>query len=151
MALAIRQILRLSFDFEAITLNAWLCTLAPLLALDLWLGFALWRKRPSGWLAVGLAGLVGMAAVSFPLINRFYLYPTITAGNLPTMLLACAVAALGMAWVGQTVGNYFATENKAVVRDTAVPSTYLRYLSPVIVVLVLVFVAFFIAMATPPV
>lgn len=150
VALAVRQILRLSFAYEAITLNAWLCTLAPLLAVDLWLGVGLWRKRPFGWRTTGLAGLVGMVVISFPLINQFYAYPTIAAGNLAAMLLACAVAAVGAAWVGQTVGDYFATENKQVL-DTAVSPAYLRYLSPVIAVLALIFVAFFIATASPPV
>ena len=118
--------------------------------MDLWLAIGLWRQRPSGWRTTGLAGLVGMVVISFPLINQFYAYPTIAAGNLAAMLLACAVAAVGAAWVGRTVGDYFAMENKQVL-DTAVTPAYLRYLSPVIAVAALIFVAFFIATASPPV
>ncbi|MCA9897276.1 MAG: hypothetical protein KC433_03755 [Anaerolineales bacterium] len=151
VALLVRQILRLSFAYEAITINAWLCTLAPLLAVDVWLAVGLWRERPSGWFTIGLAGLVGLAAVTFPLINQFYAYPTIAADNLPIMLLTCMIAALGAAWVGQTVGDYFAAENKQVGGETAVSPSYIRYLSPIIAALALIFVAFFIATAAPPV
>ena len=166
VALIIRAALRWSFDFNAITLNAWLCTLAPLLALDLWQGFQLWRqerpspgdstesrllKSPSAWLASGVAAMVGMGAVSFPLINRFYQFPTIAAGNLLSMVLACLVAAGGACWVANTVGNVLATQNKQVTEETAITSPLLPYLPPIIFIVVLGFVALFIATASPPV
>lgn len=152
VALLVRQILRWSLAFDAITLNAWLTTLAPLLALDIWQLFWLRRQEMSfGWIGAGLAALVGMTAVSFPLINRFYAFPTIDATNLVSMVLACGLAAIGGCWIGQTVGATLATQNMQPTAESAASAPLLRYLPPVILLGALGFIIFFIATATPPV
>jgi hypothetical protein len=148
--LVIRLLFQTGFNFFEVTASAWIIVLFPMLALDSGLAvYGARYKRPSPWIISALAATIGMALAGYPLINRFYSQPQVTADNLLIHLVTTALAACGAAWVGQTLGNMLATANKQV-ENTAIPSANLRLISPIALVAVVAFIIFFIATAVPP-
>lgn len=150
-ALLVRFGLITAFGYDGVSADPWLCTLAPMAALDLAYGLHLRRsgRPPAFWLG-GLAALAGMALISFPLINRLFPYPDITLPNLPGMLLASGVGALAGAWLGVGIGDYLGTANKQG-HGTEAVAVRLRALPAVALALALAFIVVLITTATPPV
>lgn len=153
-ALAIRLGLLTLFDAPNITTKAWLLALLPLLALDLAGWFTQLRRRPwprvvaTPW-AAGLAAAASMTVAGFPLLNRFYAYPQITLANLPEMVMAVAVAAVGAAWAGQAAGDFIAARKYGM--EERIATGHWQLLPPLALLGSVVFLVWFIATARPPV
>lgn len=147
-ALLVRLGLMTAFGYDGISADPWFCTLAPMAALDLTYGLHLRQsgRPPAFWLG-GLAALVGMVVISFPLINRLFSYPDITLANLPGMLMASGVGALAGAWLGRGIGDYLGTANK---QGTEAVAGQVRALPAFALALALAFIIFLITTATPP-
>ncbi|MEM7113239.1 MAG: hypothetical protein AAF614_12460 [Chloroflexota bacterium] len=147
--LGLRLLMQNTFGIPDMSASAWIIAVFPLITLDIWYFMQQQEQQPSfHWLAAGGAASVGMALVGFSLINRFYIYPLITNGNLFSMLFAVFVAASMAAWAGQRLGNYLANQATG---ETAVSPTPLSLLSPITLIGTIAFVIFFIVTATPPV
>lgn len=151
LALAIRFLLIEAFDYQEIGVGAWLASLGPMLAIDLWYGWRVFRMgRPANWLTTGLIAATGAALIAFPVINAYYAYPAIELANLPAMLLAVVAAAGGAAWVGQSVGDYLAVENKQL--EEGLPArSRLQLVPPLAFLAIIGFIAFFVSTAGAPV
>jgi len=131
--------------------NAWICALPPIIALDLWFAYSvITRRQPPSWITTALAAMVGLAAVSFYLINTLYIFPTIEIGNLLPMLGWSLVAAFIACWIGETVGDYLGLQNKQVEEAYQI-EWQLRFVPPVAFVVLVGFIILFITTASPPV
>lgn len=148
LALATRAALVQAFGQVGISANVWLVALAPLAALDITTAWRTTRAaHPLPWWGSGLAAWVGMG-LGLWLIDRLMVYPEVTSGALPAMLIASLTTSLGGAWLGSRLGDYLATANKNV---EATPYTWARLVPPLAGLGVLVFIVLFIVTATPPV
>ncbi len=138
-------------DYDGISVEPWLLALPPMIALDLWYGFNIVRRRAAPhWVSSGVVAGLGMLP-SLPLINTFFVHPQISPGNLPVIVIACALAGIGGAWFGATLGDLASGSNKQVAEDPAVERPVLRLVTPAAFVAVLVFIVVFVFTAAPPV
>lgn len=116
LALGIRAGLVALFGMPEMKLHAWVLALFPMLAVDLYTAWTVRAGRsPSAWYT-GTAGALGMAVALLTLYPRLYtLYPI---QNVPVALVAIWLGCLGTAWLGASIGNFFATRNKQVEANT---------------------------------
>jgi hypothetical protein len=149
VALGVRAALVGGFESPAMSVNAWLLALPPLLALDLLYGLRLAARRAApGALAAASAATVGLALGMLPLIAALYVYPRVTTGTVPLMLVMGWVSGLWGSWLGGRLGEWFrpmAAEVTAVV-----PVGALRG-SAVALAVAVAFTVWFVGTATPPV
>ncbi len=145
LALGLRYALIQTFDAEMLRASAWMLALLPLLAIDLWYGYSVLRKRTPTWIGGGLAGAVGML-VAYPLLTQ--LYPQLVIANLPVMAVMVLVASVSASWLGAQIGENVANSNKQV-EEGGVPVAVPLASVGVLVVLA-GFMLFFITTATPP-
>ena len=145
VALGLRYALIQTFDAEMLRASGWMLALLPLLAIDLWYGYSVLRKRTPTWIGGGLAGAVGMLA-AYPLLPQ--LYPQLVIANLPVMAVMVLVASVSASWLGAQIGEYVGTSNKQLEEDS-VPVIVLLASMGVLVVLA-GFMLFFVTTATPP-
>lgn len=152
LSLVVRAALLQLFQFEAITINGWLLMIPPLVALDIVYGLWVVRRgdAPSALIS-GIAGGAAIAVISFPLINQFYIYPTITTANLPVMVLATIIAGIVFALVGKPPGNFVAAHHARESELAADSGFSMQWLAPVALVAMIAFIGFFVATAAPPV
>lgn len=149
-ALAIRLGLMAAFDYDGVSADPWLCALAPMVAIDLAYAVRLRRAgRPASFWITGLAALAGMAALSYPLINRLFPYPDITFANLPVMLLTSGAGAVAAAWLGAGLGDYLSTANKQIDESGAIVGRS-RVIPAVALTLAMIFIVALVMTATPP-
>ena len=148
MGWAIRYGLVQLFGWPEISARGWLCILPAFLALDVWVAYRLASRRTApSWLESGLAVWVG-ASLGLPLIGRLFIYPPISWGNAPGMLVTMLVSALMAAWAGARLGNYLATANKAT--DSAESPAWVQFAPPAAFLVVVALMILFITTAQPP-
>jgi hypothetical protein len=117
--------------------------------IDLLYAYRLRRKQPISWWIAPLASAAGMLIV-LPLMNGFFLYPKVTWGNLPMMLIAPALAAILGSGLGQTVGDYLAMGDKQLVPLEQNEFRSITWATAALLLLTVAFVAWFVATAQPP-
>jgi hypothetical protein len=130
--------------------NGWMLALPSLVAIDLWYGYCVLRRRaqrtPAVWAGGGMAGAAGLLA-GYPLMTQ--IYPHVVIANLPLMAMMVLVAGLSAGWLGAVLGDYLADDNKQV-EDAAAGS-----LLPLALLgaagATVAFIIFFVITATPPV
>jgi hypothetical protein len=103
VALGLRYALIQTFDAEMLRTSGWALALLPLLAIDVWDGYCVLRKRTPAWIGDGIAGAIGMLA-AYPLLIQ--LYPHVVISNLPVMVVMVLVASVSASWLGAQVGDY---------------------------------------------
>jgi hypothetical protein len=109
-------------------------------------------KHPPAWQAAGLGAALGMSALGLPLVNLLYVYPSVESSNLPGMLVAVLVSCLGGTWLGRLAGEYLAKANKqGETTEDAQRLRQLQWIPGVALILVIAFIIFFMATATPPI
>jgi hypothetical protein len=130
--------------------NGWVLALPPLLAIDLWYGCWVLRKRTgrtsAAWIGGAVAGAAGLLA-GYPLMT--HIYPHVVIANLPLMAAMVLVAGLGASWLGAQIGDYLGTSNKQVEEAAAGPLLPLALLG--VAGATVAFIIFFVTTATPPV
>jgi hypothetical protein len=150
LALALRFALLRLFDVEQMMLvSAWVLALPSLALIDLWYAY-----RRGVWVGAGVAAAVGMGVGLLTVFNQFY--PPYPITNLPLAFAMLLIGSLSMSWLGATLGDYFAQDNKQVEEGVTETNRPLASLSVAVVTVTLIilfvaFIIFFVTTATPPV
>jgi hypothetical protein len=148
VALALRAALVGAFDAPSMSVNAYLLSLPPLLALDLAYAVGLARRAsPPTALPAALAATAGLALGSLPLLAALYLYPRVTLETVPPMLAVGALSALWACWLGTRLGERFGPSVAAT--QVEVPGR-VPWPSYLVLTGAVGFMAWFIVTATPP-
>jgi hypothetical protein len=139
------------FGETSIGANNWLLCIPPAIGIDVC--YAIWMQRkqqPPSYLLSAAAAVLGMTLIGYPLMNRVILFPHATLTNLPIWLIMTYIAAAMSIWLAATMGNYIAGANKQFATESTSTQS-LRWVTPVVFSVVIVFLAWFIVSATPPV
>jgi hypothetical protein len=158
LVLGYRVIVLTAFDLWGspirMTVVSQLAILSTALALDLWYALRLKQAETTVTLLGGaLAALVGFLAGGLPVIPLFIQYPRISAETLPGILVMGLAVALWSAWVGARLAGWL--NHLAVQRETeaaaATAGLRVRWVGAGVLVALVLFTAYFVATAQPPV
>lgn len=101
LALGLRLIFIQGLAADQLQVVAWVVTLPPLLAIDLWTAYCTRRGREPGWRGAALAAAAAMLPNLY-LIQRLYAFPSL---ELPATLLAILLTAIGMSWLCHQIAS----------------------------------------------
>ncbi|MEM7332405.1 MAG: hypothetical protein AAF490_09950 [Chloroflexota bacterium] len=149
--LLIRSTLIELLEFDLLRSYPLFLMIGPMLALDFWYGFQIWRyqKPRNSAMLESLLVLLGALVAAFPLLNNFYSYPVINGRLLIQVVLIGLPLVVTASLLGTSIGqqlsslsiNFQTTEQKEPNR---------RY-SPAFLAGLIAFLLFYILTATPPV
>ncbi|HSH03495.1 MAG TPA: hypothetical protein VLL52_13315 [Anaerolineae bacterium] len=145
------------FGYDEVTATAWVGVLVPLVAIDVAIGLMWWWWRRGGRLARPMVILIDVlsitaAVVLIPWLNQGYAYPQIGSHNILLSMVAVVVVVRGIVWGAQRLANML-TAIKAGERDVSENEAagFLRYATPILTILMVIFLFFYIVSAQPPV
>ena len=142
-----------AFNDDSITANMWLLSIPPAIGIDLCYGyFVLRRNTIPAWTVVAVSAMVSTALIGYPLMNQILFYPQVTGASLPGMLIFPLIGAGIAVWMAGIVGDYAGIANKVTQDETeSVSSARALLLAPSVLIVAMLFIAWFVATATPPI
>ncbi len=148
LALVFRFGLIQLFDADVLQFVAWLAALLPLFAIDIWAyTCSAIRKREPDWRGTAAAVIAAMA------INALVIRSLYDIGDADNFAYAAAIiiTGLGMSWFANRVADALLRQHKAIAAFTSERKRIKPAVSFGILGVFLVFIAFSIVTATPPV
>ncbi|MEM9951687.1 MAG: hypothetical protein AAF846_08815 [Chloroflexota bacterium] len=129
----------------------WLLAIPPAIGVDIVNVIGYWRTgRVPSWFISSLGGVVTSLLIGVPAINALLIIPEIGWVDLLTVIPAMLIAGAVAGWMGYMLGN-FATEVDNQSEGYEVQLLQVRRALPVALILYVVFIAWFIITAVPPV
>lgn len=147
LALAIRFAMLQFLDADIMHFVSWIAALLPLIAIDIWVYYSAFiRGEEPEWRGIAIVSILAMAANTFVLRA---LYPLDMALDLP-IILAIVATGIGMSWLSQRLADAMLAKRERKVSEDA-PAAVKPALSFGILGAFVLFIAFFIQTAPPPI
>ncbi len=147
LALSLRFALLSIFDLKTLSADTWLVSLPIFLTVDALAVLNLRVNNALRWWQVGLSAALSMTFMGLFLLSKLFIYPEVKQQTLPMMVIMIGLMSLFASWCAIQLSKAL---NANKMPEETMPSHALLWISPLGIILMIVFIAYFIATAQPP-